>query len=49
MVRHDGRNYLLAIELMVSLPMRRLKHPVGSIRVSRDDITRAIDWLFTGV
>ena len=48
-VRHDGRDYLLAIELMVSIPPRDLRQAVGSIRPHHDDITRALDWLFTGV
>ena len=48
-VQHDGGEYLLAIELMVSIPPRDLRHAVGSIRSQRDDITRALDWLFTGI
>lgn len=48
-VRHDGRDYLLALELMVSIPPNDLRHAVGSIKSHRDDITRAVDWLFTGV
>jgi len=48
-VRHDGRAFLLAVELMTSLPVAALRNPVGSIATHRDDITRAIDWLFTGI
>jgi toxin CcdB len=48
-VRHDGREFLLATELMTSLPVSALRNALGSIAVHRDDITRAIDWLFTGV
>jgi len=48
-VRHDGGAYLLAVELMTSLPISVLRSPLGSIAAHRDDITRAIDWLFTGV
>jgi hypothetical protein len=48
-VQHNGREFLLATELMTSLPISALGTPLGSIAVHRDDITRAIDWLFTGV
>jgi toxin CcdB len=48
-VRHDGRAHLLAVELMTSLPISALRNPLGSIAAHRDDITRAIGWLFTGV
>jgi toxin CcdB len=48
-VRHDGRAFLLAVELMTSLPIGALRNKLGSIATYRDDITRAIDWLFTGV
>jgi hypothetical protein len=43
-----GRAYLLAVELMTSLPISALRNPLGSIAAHRDDITRAIDWLFSG-
>jgi toxin CcdB len=48
-VRHDGHAFLLAVELMVSLPVTALRDPLGSIAAHRDDITRAVDWLFTGI
>ena len=48
-VRHDGREYLLAMELMVSIPPTDLHHSIGSIKSHRDDIARAVGWLFTGV
>ncbi len=48
-VLHDGNEYLLAVELMTSLPISALRNPLGSIAAHRDAITRAIDWLFTGV
>jgi toxin CcdB len=48
-VRHDGEAYYLVIPLMSSLPRSRLSKPVGSVRQYRDDIVRAIDWLFTGI
>jgi toxin CcdB len=48
-VRHDGHEFLLAMELMTSVPIGALRDPLGSIAAHRDDITRAVDWLFTGV
>jgi hypothetical protein len=29
--------------------MRFLRHPVGSIAQYREDLTRALDWLFFGI
>lgn len=49
LVRHDGQDYRLALMLMTAVPARRLTDAVGSVGTHRDDITRAIDWLFTGV
>jgi toxin CcdB len=49
LVRHDGDAYYLAIPLMSTLSRRRLRNPVGTIKQYRDDIVRAIDWLFTGI
>jgi hypothetical protein len=40
---------LLAIPLMGGMSRTRLRNPVGTIKQYRDDIVRAIDWLFTGV
>jgi len=48
-VQHGGREYYLALESMTSIPMRALRHPVGSIASFRYEIIRALDWLFTGV
>lgn len=47
-VQHDGQAYCLVMPLMGLLPRSRLTKPVGTIRAWRDDIVRAIDWLFTG-
>ena len=49
LVRHDGQDYHLALELMVAIPRKSLTTPVGSIAGYRDEIVRAIDWLFTGI
>ncbi|WP_264715019.1 CcdB family protein [Limobrevibacterium gyesilva] len=48
-VQHAGAEYLLAVELMTSIPKAELRRPLGSIAAHRDQITRALDWLFTGV
>ena len=48
-VRHADEEFHLALELMTSLPVSALRNPVGSIADHRHDITRALDWLFTGV
>jgi hypothetical protein len=48
-VRHDGQDFYLALDAMTSLPKSALRDPVGSIASHRYEITRALDWLFTGV
>ena len=48
-VLHGGQAYYLVLPLMGLLPRSRLMHSLGTIRQSRDDIVRAIDWLFTGI
>jgi len=48
-VRQDLHEYLLAMELMTSVPISALRNPLGSIAAHREDITRAVDWLFTGI
>lgn len=48
-VRHGGDEFLLALELMTSVSTGALRQKLGSIAQHRDDITRALDWLFTGV
>jgi len=48
-VRYEGEDFYLALEAMISLPVRVLRNPVGSIAGHRDAITRALDWLFTGI
>jgi toxin CcdB len=48
-VQHGGSAFYLVLPLMGLLPRTRLTKPVGTIKQHRDDIVRAIDWLFTGV
>jgi hypothetical protein len=48
-VDHDGARYAVAFGLITHLSSRFLRHPVGSIARYRDDLARALDWLFFGV
>ena len=48
-VEHDGKRYLVVFTLMTSLPGHLLRRPVGSIAAWRDDLTRALHWLFLGI
>jgi hypothetical protein len=48
-VRHDGTDYTVIMRLLAMLPLRQLRHPVGSIGHYRDDLTRALGWLFWGI
>jgi mRNA-degrading endonuclease toxin of MazEF toxin-antitoxin module len=49
LVPHDGRDYVVMMRLIGVLPARQLRQPVGSIAHYRDDLTRALDWLFFGI
>jgi toxin CcdB len=48
-VVHGDQKYVVIFNLMTNLPARLLRHPVGSIAQYRDDLTRALDWLFFGI
>jgi toxin CcdB len=48
-VSHDGGGYVVMMRLVGFLPARHLREPVGSIAQYRDDISRALDWLFFGI
>jgi toxin CcdB len=45
----DGTKFAVAIGLITHLSIRLLRHPVGSIAQYRDDLSRALDWLFFGI
>jgi len=49
LVTHDGRDYVVIMRLIGVLASRQLGQPVGSIAGYRDDITRALDFLFFGI
>jgi toxin CcdB len=48
-VQHDGQAFYLVLPRMGLLPRTRLTQSLGTIKQYRDDIVRAIDWLFTGI
>jgi hypothetical protein len=48
-VEHGRCRYGVMFPLMTNLSARLLRHPVGSIAQFRDDLTRALDWLFFGI
>lgn len=48
-IRHDGTDYAVVMRLMGAIPTTHLRRPVGSIAAWRDDISRALDWLFFGI
>jgi toxin CcdB len=49
LIDHDDKRYALTLPLISSLPRHQLRNPVGSLAPYRDDITRALDWLFFGI
>ncbi|KFG70645.1 CcdB family protein [Microvirga sp. BSC39] len=48
MVSIDGRDLVVMIPLMASIPVRELQRPVGSLASYQDAIKRALDLLFLG-
>jgi toxin CcdB len=48
-VEHGGCRYAVMFPLMTNLSARLLRHPIGSIAQYRDDLSRALDWLFFGI
>ena len=49
LIRHDGDPFIVMMRLLGIVPTRLLRHPVGSIAQYRDDMTRALNWLFFGI
>jgi toxin CcdB len=49
LIDHDDKPYAVALPLISTLPRNQLRNPVGSLASWRDDITRALDWLFFGI
>jgi hypothetical protein len=44
-----GRHYAVALPLISSLPRNQLRRTVGSLAQYREDLTRALDWMFFGI
>ena len=49
LIDHDAKRYILALPLISTLPRNQLRTAVGSVGQYRDEITRALDWLFFGI
>jgi hypothetical protein len=49
LVDHDGEKFIVVMRMLGLVPNRVLRHKVGSITQYRDDLTRALDWLFFGI
>jgi toxin CcdB len=49
LIDHDDKRYAVTLPLISSLPRNQLRNAIGSIASHRDDITRALDWLFFGI
>lgn len=47
-VRLDGRDLVVMIPLMASIPIRELQRPAGSLASDQDVIKRALDVVFLG-
>jgi CcdB protein len=45
-IEHDGQKFAVLFNLITNLSSCLLRHPVGSIAQYRDDLSRALDWLF---
>jgi hypothetical protein len=48
-IQHDGSQYAVALPLVSALPRNQLRLALGSLAAYRDDLTRALDWLFFGI
>jgi len=47
-VRLDGRDLVVMIPLLASIPVRELNRPIGSLVSDQDALKRALDVLFLG-
>src|SRR5271168_1609692 len=45
-IEHDGQKYAVLFNLITNLSGGVLRQPVGSIAQYRDDLSRALNWLF---
>ena len=49
LIAHEGTEYRVMLTLLASLPAHVLRNAVGTIREARFEITRGLDWLFSGL
>jgi hypothetical protein len=47
-IEHDGQKYAVLFNLITNLSAHVLRQPIGSVARYRDDLSRALDWLFFG-
>jgi toxin CcdB len=48
-VAHGEHRYVVVFSFITNIPARLLRYPVGSVAAYRDDLTRALEWLFFGI
>jgi len=48
-IEHEGKQLLLLVPQIASMPSKSLKNPVGSLAHMRDEIISALDFAITGV
>lgn len=49
LIANEGTEYRVMLTLLASLPAHMLRHAVGTIHEARFEITRGLDWLFSGL
>ena len=49
LIDHEDKRYVVTLPLISTLPRNQLRNAIGSLAPYRDDITRALDWLFFGI
>jgi toxin CcdB len=48
LVRHKGRDHVIAVDRLAAVARRSIDKPIGSAAAQRDHIIAAIDLIFTG-
>jgi hypothetical protein len=49
LIDHEDKRYAVTLPLISALPSHQLRNAIGSLAPYRDDITRALHWLFFGI
>jgi mRNA-degrading endonuclease toxin of MazEF toxin-antitoxin module len=47
-IRLKEQEYMIVMDQMLSIPTRRIERRIGSALAKRDEISRALDYLFKG-